>query len=186
MTCTTFSLKGALFSKIICVRNRPKLLLLAFYSVPVSPLSYVSCVPASCVHIWFVSCPRLLWLLVNSVPGVCMWLWWLSLCIYSTVCSVRFRLGCIPESMVNLPSAKPWTFGWLTPKLAYSWYVVPKMHPGVSSFNSRVCSWLRLKTFSTERRIDKSLWKRMLRKHAMLFLSSFVQWLFTCLVHIAT
>ncbi len=24
----------------------------------VSPLSCVSCVPASCVHIWFVSCPR--------------------------------------------------------------------------------------------------------------------------------
>ncbi len=26
----------------------------------VSPLSCVSCVPASCVHIWFVSCPRLM------------------------------------------------------------------------------------------------------------------------------
>ncbi len=25
----------------------------------------VSCVPASCVHIWFVSCPRQMWLLVN-------------------------------------------------------------------------------------------------------------------------
>ncbi len=39
-----------------------------------SVLCGVSCVPASCVHIWFVSCPRLMWLLVNSVPGVCMWL----------------------------------------------------------------------------------------------------------------
>ncbi len=26
----------------------------------VSPLSCVSCVPASCVHIWFLSCPRLM------------------------------------------------------------------------------------------------------------------------------
>ncbi len=95
--------------------------------------------------------------------------------------------GCIPESTVNLPSAKPWTFGWLTPNLAYSRYVVPKMHPGVSSINSRVCSWLRLKTFSTERRIDESLWKRTLRKRApCCFSSSFVQWSFTCLVHIAT
>ncbi len=34
----------------------------------------VSCVPASCVHIWFVSCPRLMWLLVNSCPAVFMWL----------------------------------------------------------------------------------------------------------------
>ncbi len=30
----------------------------------------VSCVPASCVHIWFVPCPRLMWLLVNSCPAV--------------------------------------------------------------------------------------------------------------------
>ncbi len=30
----------------------------------------MSCVPASCFHIWFVSCPRLMWLLINSVPGV--------------------------------------------------------------------------------------------------------------------
>ncbi len=36
----------------------------------VSPLSCVSCVPASCVHIWFVSCPCLVWLLVKSVPVV--------------------------------------------------------------------------------------------------------------------
>ncbi len=69
--------------------------------------------------------------------------------------------GCIPESTVNSPSAKPWTFSWLTPNLAYSRYVVPKTQPGVSSFNSRVCSWLRLKTFSTE---HESLWKRTLRK----------------------
>ncbi len=35
-------------------------------------LSWVSCVPASCVHIWFVSCLCLMSVLVNSVPGVCM------------------------------------------------------------------------------------------------------------------
>ncbi len=36
----------------------------------VSPLSCVSCVPASCVHIWFVSCSRQMWLLVYSCPAV--------------------------------------------------------------------------------------------------------------------
>ncbi len=38
--------------------------------VSVSPLSCVSCVPASCVHIWFVSCPCLIRFLVKSVPAV--------------------------------------------------------------------------------------------------------------------
>ncbi len=36
----------------------------------VSPLSCVSCVPTSFVHIWFVSCPCLVWLLVKSVPAM--------------------------------------------------------------------------------------------------------------------
>ncbi len=35
-----------------------------------SVLCRVCRVPASCVHIWFVSCPRLMWLLVNSCPAV--------------------------------------------------------------------------------------------------------------------
>ncbi len=52
----------------------------------------VSCVPASCVHIWFVSCPRQMWLLVNSCPGVFMSLSMIYLCIYSPVCSDRFCL----------------------------------------------------------------------------------------------
>ncbi len=43
-------------------------------STSVSPLSCVSCVPASCVHIWFVSCPCFMSLWVNSCPGVFMWL----------------------------------------------------------------------------------------------------------------
>ncbi len=34
----------------------------------------VSCVPASCVHIWFVSCPCFMSLWVNLCPAVCMWL----------------------------------------------------------------------------------------------------------------
>ncbi len=34
----------------------------------------VSSVPASCVHIWFVSCPCFMSLWVNSCPAVCMWL----------------------------------------------------------------------------------------------------------------
>ncbi len=40
----------------------------------VRPLSCVSCVPASCFLIWFVSCPRFMSLWVYSVPGVCLWL----------------------------------------------------------------------------------------------------------------
>ncbi len=32
----------------------------------------VSSVPASCVHIWFVSCPCFMSLLVNLCPGVFM------------------------------------------------------------------------------------------------------------------
>ncbi len=59
-------------------------------------------------------------------------LWWTNKLIY-----ILNDMGCIPESTVNLPSAKPWTFDWLTPNLAYSSYVVPKTHPGVSSFNSK-------------------------------------------------
>ncbi len=42
--------------------------------------SVVCRVPASCFHIWFVSCPRFMSLLVNSVPGVCVWL-----CVYYPV-----------------------------------------------------------------------------------------------------
>ncbi len=47
----------------------------------VSPLSCVSCVPASCVLIWFVSC-----------PAVFVWLSMIILCIYSPICSVSVRL----------------------------------------------------------------------------------------------
>ncbi len=36
--------------------------------------SVVSCVPASCVHIWFVSCPCFMSLWVHLCPAVCMWL----------------------------------------------------------------------------------------------------------------
>ncbi len=44
------------------------------HNISVSPLSCVSCVPASCVHIWFVSCPCFKSLWVKYVPAVCMWL----------------------------------------------------------------------------------------------------------------
>ncbi len=40
----------------------------------VSPLSCVSCVPASCVHIWLVSCPCFMSLWVKYVPAVFVWL----------------------------------------------------------------------------------------------------------------
>ncbi len=39
-----------------------------------SGLCCVSSVPASCVHIWFVSCPCFMSLWVNLCPAVCMWL----------------------------------------------------------------------------------------------------------------
>ncbi len=52
----------------------------------------VSCVPPSCVLIWFVYCPHLMWLLVNSCPAVFVSLSMIYLCIYSPVCSVWFRL----------------------------------------------------------------------------------------------
>ncbi len=60
--------------------------------VSVRVLLCVSVVSASCVHIWFVSCPRQMWLSVNSCPGVFMWLSMIYLCIYSPVCSLWFRL----------------------------------------------------------------------------------------------
>ncbi len=44
----------------------------------------VSCVPASCVHIWFVSCPRLMSLWVNSCPAVFVSLSVINLCILSS------------------------------------------------------------------------------------------------------
>ncbi len=44
------------------------------YIIIVRVLLCVSCVPASCVHIWFVSCPCFMSLWVKYVPAVCMWL----------------------------------------------------------------------------------------------------------------
>ncbi len=52
----------------------------------------VSCVPAACVHIWFVSCPRLMSLWVNSCPAVFVSLSVINLCILVHACSVWFRL----------------------------------------------------------------------------------------------
>ncbi len=48
--------------------------LLYKHNITVRVLLCVSSVPASCVHIWFVSCPCFLSLWVNSCPAVCMWL----------------------------------------------------------------------------------------------------------------
>ncbi len=67
----------------------------------------VSCVPASCVHIWFVSCPRLMSLWVNSCPAVFVSLSVINLCILVHACSVWFRLvylwlpgvSCLPALM---------------------------------------------------------------------------------------
>ncbi len=58
----------------------------------------VSCVPASCVHIWFVSCPRLMWLLVNSCPAVFMWL-----CVNYTVYLVPVFLSFISSGLLVTP-----------------------------------------------------------------------------------
>ncbi len=71
--------------------------------------SVVSCVPASCVLIWFVSCPRLMWLLVNSCPAVFVSLSMIYLCIYSPVCSVWVRLvySLLPVFPVSLAMSSP-------------------------------------------------------------------------------
>ncbi len=64
----------------------------AFRFGAVSPLSCVSCPPASCVHIWLVSCPCQMWLSVNSCPAVCLWLC-VNYPVYLVpVFWVRFRL----------------------------------------------------------------------------------------------
>ncbi len=52
----------------------------------------MSCVPASWVLIWFVSCPRFLWLWVNYCPAVFVSLFMTILCIYCPVCSAWFHL----------------------------------------------------------------------------------------------
>ncbi len=79
--------------------------------ITVSPLSCVSCVPASCVLIWFVSCPRFLWLLVNSCPAVFVSLSMIILCIYSPVCSVWFGQLITPRCSCL---CQPWTV-WFGP-----------------------------------------------------------------------
>ncbi len=53
-----------------------------------SGLCRVSCVPTSCFLIWFVSCPCLMSLLVNSCPAVFVSLSMIYLCILVHACSV--------------------------------------------------------------------------------------------------
>ncbi len=67
----------------------------------------VSSVPASCVHIWFVSCPRLVLLLVNSCPAVCMWLCVNYPVYISPVFWVCFRLvySLLPRCILSLSPA---------------------------------------------------------------------------------
>ncbi len=60
----------------------------------------VSVLP-SCVHIWLVSCPCLVWLLVNSRPAVFEWLCvnypvYLSFCLFSKFCLVYLLLPGVP------------------------------------------------------------------------------------------
>ncbi len=63
-------------------------------NVTVRVLLCVSSVPASCVHIWFVSCPRQMSLWVNSCPAVFVSLSVINLCILVHACSVWFHLFC--------------------------------------------------------------------------------------------
>ncbi len=67
----------------------------------------VSCVPASCVHIWFVSCPRLMSLWVNSCPAVFVSLSVINLCILVHACSVWFCLVYLWLPGVSCLSALP-------------------------------------------------------------------------------
>ncbi len=73
---------------LICLRSlkgiaHPKIKILSLITHPhvvpnllvgVRVLLCVSSVPASCVHIWFVSCPCFMLLWVKYVPAVFMWL----------------------------------------------------------------------------------------------------------------
>ncbi len=76
-----------------------------WHTLYVSEFCCVSSVPASCVHIWFVSCPRQMWLLVNSCPAVFVSLSIINLCIYSPVCSLWFRL--VYSLLPVFPVCKP-------------------------------------------------------------------------------
>ncbi len=72
----------------------------------VSPLSCVSCVPASCVHIWFVSCPCFMSLWVNLCPAVFMWLCVNYPVYISPVFWVWFRLvySLLPRCILPCPA----------------------------------------------------------------------------------
>ncbi len=62
------------------------------FSAAVRVLLCVSSVPASCVHIWFVSCPCFMSLWVKYVPAVFVSLSVINLCKLVHACSVWFRL----------------------------------------------------------------------------------------------
>ncbi len=90
-----FSVLFYLYSQLVSTTGKARMFLSCLkgtYSHGVRPLLCVSCVPASCVLIWFVSCPRFLWLWVNSCPAVFVSLSMIILCIYSHVCSVWYHL----------------------------------------------------------------------------------------------
>ncbi len=74
------------------------------HAVCVRVLLCVSCVPASCVHIWFVSCPRLMSLWVNSCPAVFVSLSVINLCILVHACSVWFCLvySLLPRCILSM------------------------------------------------------------------------------------
>ncbi len=69
-----------------------KKLILLFSKDVVRVLLCVSRVPASCVHIWFVSCPCFMPLWVKYVPAVFVSLSVINLCILVHACWVWFRL----------------------------------------------------------------------------------------------
>ncbi len=68
----------------------------------------VSSVPASCVHIWFVSCPCLMSLWVNACLAVFVSLSVNNLCILVHACSVWFRLVYSLLPGVSCLSVLPW------------------------------------------------------------------------------
>ncbi len=67
----------------------------------------VSRVPASCVHIWFVSCPSFMSLWVKYVPAVFVSLSVINLCILVHACSVWFGLvySLLPRCILSLSPA---------------------------------------------------------------------------------
>ncbi len=79
----------------------------------------VSSVPASCVHIWFVSCPCFMSLWVNLCPAVCMWLCVNLPCVFSSCLLSLISSGLLVTSrcILSCPALIKYYYLSLYPRL---------------------------------------------------------------------